>query len=307
MRKYVPSGLAPALLQILDASGGETEFILRHLKSEHSTIWSFRTKRTPIILVHPELTTPHSWMFVMYYLCFFFFVTLIKRKEDKNFLLEVYIQLLDKEKHCHPFRYAVSAKSTHKYFFQEAPVAGIQSTAQQIKADGIGVTMGEDDIVHYSSDGYLEIVIKIKENKSTKTEQEGWDDRWDDTPTGLPARNRTSSTIATQEQNQARLTVNPVAELSVFTRASEYVKRRIETQDAKIPILLPVGMYCPRPMQLCLQGYHRWHNILPISEVLEPPPFPANQLASGVEDSVSPSMGKINGIHISHPFQNVNL
>lgn len=68
------------------------------------------------------------------------------------------------------FKCTVSLKSVLKYFYQEAPVAGIQTTVQQIREEGMGVILGGKDITHFDSNGSLEIFIKIKENKLSKTE-----------------------------------------------------------------------------------------------------------------------------------------
>lgn len=141
---------------------GEPDQLITHLKSNHS-IPFHRAKRLNLNITHINQTTPQTWFFLTQCYRFPFFITVHKQKEGTHFQIEVVIQIIAHEECSHKFTFTASSKAGPKFFFQEAPVAGAQSLAKQVRDEGLGIVYGRKDLKYYISDECMYILIKLKE------------------------------------------------------------------------------------------------------------------------------------------------
>lgn len=124
---------------------------------------------------------------------------------------------------------------------------------------------------------------------------EGWDEGWADPPPGLLSWNRLPST---PEHSRAQISVNPTADELLISRALALGERKKGNLPAILPSLSCYQFGCSACRQVWprLDEYHKWQNIVPLSEVREPYPLlPTHPTPLPNGNVISPT-GQINGI-----------
>lgn len=123
-------------------------------------------------VTHTHLKTPFMWKLMLYCYKYYFLITVHKSEEGSQLQFDIIARLIGAEKTSAKFRFSASFRSTVKYSFLEAQVAGIQATVQQIREKNIGVILEKRDFSHLQENGVIEAIISIKEKLLSDGEED---------------------------------------------------------------------------------------------------------------------------------------
>lgn len=135
---------------------------------------------------------------------------------------------------------------------------------------------------------------------------DGWDDGWAEPPTPSPSRNESRPTT---NPSRARVGPNLICNLPILLKALDLGERRRQEMpnDIKTPILLPIGMNCPRMGRTRLEWFHHFQGIMPMAELIEST-FPATDQPAPLSDDCIPSIdGRAGGVRPMHPDRSLQI